>query len=220
MRNPDNPSYSYQVGHFLGKVIFGSVGARVKGRENVPKTGSVLLVSNHQSFLDPFFVTMAVPQRQVHYMAKEELFRSPTSRHMMLGLGAFPVNRTGPTKATLSQVLKLLRAGRCVCLFAEGTRSKDGSLQDFQPGFARLAKKTKTPVVPVGLMGSRNLFESIQGAALPIWSRIVGTPRPTICLGKPVTPDHTVSEIAGLTHESVGRLLEECRGYHANQPNT
>src|SRR5690606_16646454 len=148
----------YQWGRFLGRIIYTSVGAKIYGKENIPSTGSMLIVSNHQSFLDPMFVALSCPHRQIHFMAKEELFKVPTSRHMMLGLGAFPVNRNGPTKATLGQVLKLLRDGRCVCLFAEGTRSRDGSLQNFQAGFAKLAKKTDTVVVPVGLSGTRNLF--------------------------------------------------------------
>ena len=114
-------SYSYQVGKALAWTIFSSVGARIEGKEHIPASGSVLLVSNHQSYLDPLFVSLGCPKRQIHFMAKEELFDFPTSRHMMLGLGAFPVNRNGPGKATLIEVLKLLRDDRCLCLFAEGT---------------------------------------------------------------------------------------------------
>jgi 1-acyl-sn-glycerol-3-phosphate acyltransferase len=210
------PSYSYQVGSFLGRLIFSSVGSKIIGKENVPRTGSVLLVSNHQSFLDPMFVSLTCPKRHVHFMAKEELFRTPTTRHLMLGLGAFPVNRNGPTKATLAHVLKLLRNGQCVCLFAEGTRSRDGELQPFQAGFARIAKKTNTPVVPIGLMDSRYLFESLQGASLPIWSKLIGTPAPAIAVGRPISPDLPVTEIANQTHDSVRRLIEECRASYAN----
>lgn len=208
---PRNAPYSYQVGVALGLSIFGPVGAKVTGRENIPESGPILLVSNHQSFLDPLFVSLKFP-RQIHYMAKEELFSVPISKHMMLGLGAFPVNRNGPTKATLAQVLRLLREGRCVCLFAEGTRSKDGKLQEFQTGFARIAKKTKTPVLPVGLTGSRQLFEDLQGMSLPLWSRIIGYPAPQLKYGEPVSPDLSVEDIARVTHERVGALIEECRG--------
>jgi 1-acyl-sn-glycerol-3-phosphate acyltransferase len=204
--------YSYEVGVFLGRLIFGSVGARISGRENFPESGPALVVSNHQSFLDPFFVSLACRGRQIHYMAKEELFRVSTSRHMMLGLGAFPVNREGPTKATLGHVLQLLRKGHCVCLFAEGTRSVDGQLQPFQPGFSRIAKKTQAPVIPIGLSGSRNLFEGIQGPSLPIWSKLIGYPPPCLKIGQPISPDLPASEIAAQTHLAVKQLIEECRG--------
>lgn len=185
------------------------------GRHNVPHEGSAMIVSNHQSFLDPLFVSLATP-RQIHFMAKEELFRVSTSRHMMLGLGAFPVHRGGPSKQTLVHVLKLLREGRIVCLFAEGTRSKDGNLQPFQSGFAKLAKKTNSPVIPIGLTGSRNLFENIQGQSLPIWSRIIGYPPPQLRVGKAIDPSLPVQEIAERAHRTVGQLIEECRHPKAN----
>ncbi len=208
MNKQGEKSYSYSVGVFLGTVIFGSAGAVIRGQENIPSQGSALIVSNHQSFLDPMFVAQTT-KRQIHYMAKEELFRASTSRHMMLGLGAFPVNRTGPTKKTLAHVLKLLREGRVVCLFAEGTRSKDGSLQEFQGGFARLAKKTQTPVIPVGLSGSRELFEDIQGPALPIWRKLIGKAPPRLTVGKPISPELSVAEISAQTHQAVREILEE-----------
>lgn len=204
----------------LARTIFGSVGAKIEGRENVPTRGPVLMVANHQSFLDPLFVALSCPQRQIHYMAKEELFRVSTSRHMMLGLGAFPVDRRGPTRATLAHVLKLLREGRCVCLFAEGTRSKDGSLRPFQPGFARLAKKTGTPVVPIALRGSRNLFEDIQGVSLPLWSRYIGYPEPRLKACPPISPEHSAEEITERAHQAVKQAIEEWEHPEANGPDT
>ena len=205
-------SYSYQVGQALAWTIFSSVGARIEGKEHIPGSGSVLLVSNHQSYLDPLFVSLGCPKRQIHFMAKEELFDFPTSRHMMLGLGAFPVNRNGPGKATLIEVLKLLRDDRCLCLFAEGTRSKDGTLQDFQPGFAKIARKTKTSVIPIGITGTRKLFEGIQGMSLPIWSKIIGYPPPVMRIGEPISWELDAEEIATQAQTSVRKLLEECRG--------
>jgi len=212
LTKPSPPTYAYQVGVFLGRLIFGAAGARVQGKENVPKSGSALIVSNHQSYLDPMFVAQGCGGRQVHYMAKEELFRVSTSRHLMLSLGAFPVDRKGPTRATLAQVLKHLREGSLVCLFAEGTRAKDGKLQPFQAGFARLAKKTNTPVIPMGLSGSRDLFEDIQGPSLPLWRNYLGQAAPCLNIGKPISPELSEEEIASRTHESVRLLIEECRG--------
>lgn len=211
--------YSYDVGLFLARLIFASSGALITGRERIPQSGPALLVANHQSFLDPMLVALACPDRQIHYMAKEELFRVSTSRHMMLGLGAFPVDRSGPTKATLAHVLKLLREGRCVCLFAEGTRSKDGKLREFQSGFARLAKKTNTPVVPIALQGSRLLFEGIQGMSLPFWRNIVGQPPPRLAVGEPIPAQLPVEEISLRAHQAVASFLEEWEAREANPPS-
>lgn len=205
----NSKTYSYLIGQSLGWLIFRSVGARIVGKENVPATGSVLLVSNHQSYLDPLIVCLACPRRQVHFMAKEELFHVPTLKHMMLNLGAFPVNREGPSKATLVQVLRLLREQRCLCLFAEGTRSKDGQLQPFQPGFAKIAKKTRTPIVPIGVTGTRKLFENIEGSSLPLWSKLIGSKPPTMRVGSPISWELSPDEIVRETHRSVQRLLEE-----------
>jgi 1-acyl-sn-glycerol-3-phosphate acyltransferase len=205
-------SYSYRVGQFLGLTILGSAGAKIRGKEKIPSSGSVLLVSNHQSFLDPLFVSLAYSKRQIHFMAKEELYRTPISRHMMMGLGAFPVNRDGPSKSTLIQVFRLLKDGRCLCLFAEGTRSKDGELREFQSGFAKIARRTRTPVVPIAMTGTRNLFEDLQGMSLPIWSRIIGYPPPVLSVGEPVSCELPAEEIARQTHDRVRALLEECRG--------
>lgn len=211
--------YSYDVGLFLARAIFYSSGAVLTGREHIPKRGPALLVANHQSFLDPMFVALACTERQIHYMAKEELFRVPTSRHMMLGLGAFPVDRRGPTKATLAHVLKLLREGRLVCLFAEGTRSKDGRLREFQAGFARLAKKTGAPVIPVALQGSRLLLEGLQGSSLPLLRNILGTPGPRLAVGEPISADLPLEEIAERAHHCVAKFLEEWEPQEANPPS-
>lgn len=203
-------SYSYRVGVSLGALIFKATSARIRGKENVPPSGPLLIVANHQSFLDPLLVALSCPARQVHFMAKEELFRTPTSRHMMLGLGAFPVDRRGPTRATLAHVLKLLRSGSVVCLFPEGTRSKNGKLQEFQPGFARIAKKTNSLILPVGITGTRSLFEAIQGSSLPLWSKIVGTAPPTMSIGEPISADLCAEEIVLRAHNTVREFVEDC----------
>lgn len=211
--------YSYDVGLFLAQMIFYSSGAVITGRDRIPESGPALLVANHQSFLDPMLVALACPRRQIHYMAKEELFRVPTSRHMMLGLGAFPVDRRGPGKATLAHVLKLLREGRVVCLFAEGTRSKDGRLREFQAGFARLAKKTGAPVIPVALQGSRLLFEGVQGRSLPLLRNILRTPPPRLAVGEPIPAELSVEEISERAHRTVASFLEDWEAREANPPS-
>lgn len=209
MNDPFERPYSYQLGQFLSRSFFRLLGTQVEGLENLPTSGRTMIVSNHQSFLDPLIVSLSCPHRQIHFMAKEELFSIPTARHLLLSLGAFPVDRKGPGKQTIAKVLTLLREERLICLFAEGTRSRDGALQPFQPGFAKIARKTKTPVIPIAISGTRNLFESIQGPSLPLWNRIVGQAPPSLKIGAAIPPELSAQEIVERTHQAVQTLLEE-----------
>jgi len=131
---------------------------RVEGLENVPREGSVILCANHASLHDPLMVGVAAP-RQVHFMAKEELFRIPGLRTLIRWLGAFPVKRGHPDRAALKQAIKVLQEGGCFGVFPEGTRARDDHLGKAQPGTAYLALKTGATVIPVGVSSSYRLFQ-------------------------------------------------------------
>ena len=121
---------------------------KVVGRENMPKTGPVLLCCNHMVKRDP--VTLGVSLwRQVYYMAKEELFRGKFLGGLLRGLGAFPVCRGSGGADALADAYRLLDENAVVGVFIEGTRSKDGLLQKPKTGAALLAYRTKATVVPV-----------------------------------------------------------------------
>lgn len=121
---------------------------KVVGRENVPKTGPVLLCCNHMVKRDP--VTLGVSLwRQVFYMAKEELFQNKFLGWLLRSLGAFPVRRGSGGADALADAYRLLDENAVVGVFIEGTRSKDGRLQKPKTGAALLAYRTKATVVPV-----------------------------------------------------------------------
>ena len=129
------------------------------GRERVPPTGPVLLVSNHVSVLDPPLVGGAAP-RPVCFMAKEELFRIPLFGRLIRALNARPVRRDGSDMRALKTSLTLLEEGRALLVFPEGTRGVEGApLREARPGVGMLAVLSGAPVVPVFVSGS--------GAALP-----------------------------------------------------
>ena len=138
----------------------------VHGREHVPPTGPVLLVSNHVSLLDPPLVGGAAP-RDLHFMAKEELFRIPLFGRLITALNARPVRRDGSDGRALKTALRLLGEGRALLVFPEGTRGVEGRLADGKPGAGMLAVMSGAVVVPVHVSGS--------GKALPA-GRMV--PRP------------------------------------------
>ncbi len=136
---------------------------RVRGKEHFPRSGPCLIVANHSSYLDPVVVGCACPRR-VYFVAKEELFRNPVAAFFLKQLGAFPLRRGEKDAAAIKRVLSLLREGKVVCLFPEGTRNQ-GEILDFKPGVVKLLVKAGVPVVVAGIRGT---FESFpRGRSFP-----------------------------------------------------
>lgn len=130
----------------------------VEGRENLSAQGPVIIVANHVSNWDPIVVGVAL-DRQVYFMAKKELFKVPILKHILLALGAFPVDRSRSDLGAIKTALRLLLQGKVVGMFPEGKRNRSGQpLLPFQSGVALLALKTNASVIPVGVQGSRKIF--------------------------------------------------------------
>lgn len=125
---------------------------RVQGRRHIPKRGPVLLVSNHQSFLDPFLVDLASP-RYVTSLARDSLFRNPILGGLISSLGAIPIHRE-VGKEGLQTTLDALGRQETVVVFAEGERTHDGSVSPLKAGIALLIKRVQAPIVPLGIAGS------------------------------------------------------------------
>lgn len=126
---------------------------RVEGRENIPPSGSFVLCSNHVSWLDPLLLGAMFPRR-LYYMTKVEAFASPLAALILRTVGAFPVRRHAPDRGAIRRALDLLRTGRTVAVFPEGTRSRDGRLGPAEPGAALLALWSGTQVLPVAISGA------------------------------------------------------------------
>jgi 1-acyl-sn-glycerol-3-phosphate acyltransferase len=139
---------------------------KVTGLENLPRTGPVILASNHLSVVDSFIIPIMV-DRPVYFLAKNEYFQTPVMRTIMTGLNQIPVDRSGGRASlmALDAALPVLRDGQVLGIFPEGTRSPDGRLYRGRPGVAKLALDAGATVLPVGLLGT----EKIQpiGARLP-----------------------------------------------------
>lgn len=145
---------------FLLKLFFHF---RVKGQFSIPKGGPCIIVSNHSSYLDPIVIGCAAPRR-VYFVAKEELFRNPLARFFLHQLGAFPLRRKEVDQVAVKRIFTLLRQGKAVCLFPEGTRN-DGVIREFKPGVIKLLLKIKVPLVVAGIRGTHESFP--RGAKFP-----------------------------------------------------
>lgn len=126
---------------------------RVFGQNRVPKTGGVLVVSNHQSFLDPLLVGVGLG-RSVSYMARDTLWRRKAFGWLITGLNCFPVARGGRDIAALREAVKRLRRGECLVVFPEGTRSRDGNLGTLLQGVVAIADRAGVPIVPAMVDGA------------------------------------------------------------------
>jgi glycerol-3-phosphate dehydrogenase (NAD(P)+) len=126
------------------------------GREQLPKTGPLLLASNHRSFMDPFLIGMLV-RRPVYYMAKRELFEKRWQAWILNALGAFPVDRGSGDAGAMDTARAILARGDCVVVFPEGTRVRRGPLREPKRGIGRLALETGAPVAPVSVFGTEHV---------------------------------------------------------------
>ncbi len=123
------------------------------GRQHLPKSGPLIIASNHRSFLDPFVLGTLV-RRPVYFLAKEELFNRPWQAWVLNSLGAFPVRRGAGDQEAMATAREILARGDCVVIFPEGTRVRPGPLGTPRRGVGRLALETGARVVPVAVMGS------------------------------------------------------------------
>jgi 1-acyl-sn-glycerol-3-phosphate acyltransferase len=126
------------------------------GREHLPKSGPLLLASNHRSFLDPFLIGTLI-RRPVYYMAKRELFEKRWQAWILNALGAFPVDRGAGDGDAMATAKAILERGDCVVVFPEGTRVRRGPLGTPRRGIGRLALETGAPVAPVAVIGSEEV---------------------------------------------------------------
>ena len=123
------------------------------GRENVPKSGGVLLVANHQSYLDPVLVGVHL-YRPISYLAKSELFENRYFSWFVRTLNAFPVRQGEGDIGAVKEVIRRLEQGYAVNIFPEGSRTEDGEIAPLEKGVALIVRRAGVPVVPVAIDGS------------------------------------------------------------------
>jgi 1-acyl-sn-glycerol-3-phosphate acyltransferase len=183
---------------------------RVTGIENVPRTGKVILASNHRSNYDPPLLGGSIP-REVHFFAKEELFKRPGISQLLKSLNAFPVRRGQLDRKALSTCLKILSNDEALIFFPEGTRAPSDGFLKAKLGIGWLICKSKAPVLPIYIHGSK--IEKDYSEQRPAID---------IVFGRPVTAEQL---LAGLderreTYQTVAdRVLELIRELSLSTPD-
>jgi 1-acyl-sn-glycerol-3-phosphate acyltransferase len=153
---------------------------RVEGRQHLRTDGGAMLLSTHQSVMDPVLVGL-LDNHFVSYLARHTLFRSPLFALLIRVLNAIEIDRERGGLAGLREMLRRLQQNDRVLLFPEGTRTSDGEISTLKAGFIPIARRSKVPLVPIALAGA---YECVPKGSK--WFRL----RPiAVCVGQPLSAE-------------------------------
>lgn len=175
----------------LGVAVFG---VRVRFAEPLPREGGLIVLSSHQSHLDPLLLGLAC-DRRLSSLARSSLYSFKPFGAVITALDAIPIDREASAVAAMKTVIRRLEEGAAVIIFPEGTRTADGRLGELKSGFALLAKRARVPIVPVAIVGAWECWPKTRTLPRPgrirlEFGRLIGT-----------------AEIAALDERA---LVEEC----------
>ena len=183
---------------------------KVSGLDNIPVERSAIIASNHESYFD-FLCFLAISKGWVYYLTKKEHFENIIWGPFMRYTGQIEVDRESSDKTTVyDEVFQVLREGKLLGLFPEGTRSPNGRLQKAYTGVAKIALLAKAPVIPVGMMGTFEILSKFQ--YLPRFRKC------QIRIGKPISldkyygqeiTDELLQEITDNIMRTIGELTKE-----------
>jgi 1-acyl-sn-glycerol-3-phosphate acyltransferase len=155
----------------------------VEGSDHVPAEGPAIFCPNHTSVIDSFFLPVVLPRR-ITFVGKSEYLDSWKTRHLFPALGMIPIDRSGgsASERALNTAARVLERGEFFGIYPEGTRARDGKLHRGRTGAARLALRTGAPLIPVGIVGTREIQPP--DARFPKPFRAI-----RVAFGQPVRPE-------------------------------
>jgi 1-acyl-sn-glycerol-3-phosphate acyltransferase len=169
---------------------------RVHRLEKFPADGPLILLANHQSNMDPMIVG-AISPRPINYLAKQSLFDFPPLGWFLGWNDCIPIQRDSNAIGGIKETLKRLKEKERVLIFPEGSRSADGTLQPIKGGFATLARRTKSPLLPLALDGAWQVYP--RQAKFPLLGNI------QVVFGDPIPYE----QYAALSDDELSALVQE-----------
>jgi 1-acyl-sn-glycerol-3-phosphate acyltransferase len=198
----------YRVLQLIAQMLYvGLMQGRAYHRDRVPCQGGLLVVANHQSYLDPILVALPIP-RPFSPMARESLFRQRLFSWLIRSLNAFPVKRGSADLGAIKEAIRRLSRGEIVLVFPEGTRTRDGSIGRLQSGLVLIAQRAKVPILPAVIDGAYECWP--RQRVLPTWHALkvgYGEAIPAEVVGRS-EPGELVAEL----HRRMVELQAELRG--------
>ncbi|HLC61459.1 MAG TPA: lysophospholipid acyltransferase family protein [Candidatus Nanoarchaeia archaeon] len=154
---------------------------KANGLENIPKKEGFIVAANHSSYMDHMIIGSTIISyldKKMHWLAKKEHFETFFQRLWHVYIGAIPLDRQSGGKEALRFAVNALRQKKIIVIYPEGTRTLTGKIQEARTGVARLALLSKSPVIPIGLIGTFQI--------LPKGNYVPKFKRATINIGKPM----------------------------------
>jgi len=185
----------------------------VYGKENIPAQGAFILVSNHQSYLDPIFCGIPL-KRHLYFLARDSLFTNRFFGGLISSVNTIPVKRGEADLTAMRKVIGKLKEGRVFCLFPEGTRTSDGKIAPFKSGVGLLCRRGDAAVLPAVIDGA---FE-----CWPRHKKIFSPGSISVCYGKVITTEQVKNmgdrKLAEVLTDTLRRMQNECRIKQGKKP--
>ncbi len=208
---PERYTRAYAITRVFVRLMMPLLGGiTVVGGENIPDTGPIILAPNHSAYMDPPYLSM-VTKRQLHLMAKDQLFRIPVFGAYIKAMGAFPVKRGAADRGAIRQAIAELKAGRVMGIFPEGTRADAGTLLPAEKGFALIAKQTGVPIVPIALEGTNKVLPKQGGLHRAHVTATIGKPMTAaeMLAANPDSSKDALTIISETTMRAIAALMSE-----------
>jgi 1-acyl-sn-glycerol-3-phosphate acyltransferase len=194
-------NFLYKLTQILIRLILWiNGGVVVKGKENIPREGGVIIAANHISYIDPPLLGAVLPRRAT-FMARKGLFEVPVLSWGMRQT-AIPVDREKTQPSTIKESVRRLKKGEVIVLFPEGRRSETGELLEAKRGIGMVASLSRVPIVPALITGTDR--------ALPVNARWLKRAKITVVFDKPIYYSSTIvrdAEHPHLLHEDIGKKI-------------